>query len=178
MSQATTLDELYFGWLCDRVDGVVNVCDYTELLKRLHQTPFVSIVKYDENRIEDGINLRWGFKPYFTQREEDWLMLDCSVLEIIVSIAESLAFSISKDTDECFWELIRNLDLFDITDEFFFNAQSFVDETMDRLVYRKYDYDGSGGGLFPLRDPKEDQRERQLWDQMGDYILENDPLYQ
>ena len=72
--------------------------------------------------------------------------------------------------------MVDNLDLTDMNNEYFFNAQHFVDETIERMMYRTYDYDGRGG-LFPLRQPKKDQRKEQLWDQMNDYILENDPLF-
>ena len=96
MNQSKTLDELYFGWLCGRVDGAVESENYTELLKRLHQTPFVSIVSYDENRIEDGKDLRWEFKPYYTNQQQLWLDQECSVLEMLVSLAGHLAFGISK----------------------------------------------------------------------------------
>ena len=176
MNQSKTLDELYFGWLCGRVDGAVESENYTELLKRLHQTPFVSIVSYDENRIEDGKDLRWEFKPYYTNQQQLWLDQECSVLEMLVSLAGHLAFGTSKKTDECFWKMVDNLDLTDMNNEYFFNAQHFVDETIERMIYRAYDYDGRGG-LFPLRQPKKDQRKEQLWDQMNDYILENDPLF-
>ena len=176
MSQAKTLDELYFDWLCDKVDGDIEADQYLNLLRCLHQTPFVTFILFDENRAEAGQELRWEFQPYYTFSQQLWLDQECSVLEMMVALADNMGFMMTRPTDECFWDLIRNLGLIEVTDDFFYNAIIMVEERIEQLVYRSYSFDGSGG-LFPLRHPESDQTRVQLWDQMNSYILENDPLY-
>jgi hypothetical protein len=47
-----------------------------------------------------------------------------------------------------------------------------IQDVLDTIIFRTYKYDGRGG-LFPLREGKEDQRRVELWYQMCAYILEN-----
>ena len=53
----------YFEWLL----RVINIDDFQEkyyrkLLTQLHETEFYSIVKNDENRVQDGLRLRDEFR--------------------------------------------------------------------------------------------------------------------
>jgi len=46
-----------------------------------------------------------------------------------------------------------------------------VDEILESLIWRTYDPDGHGG-FFPLRRPKGDQTEEEIWHQMNLYVGE------
>jgi hypothetical protein len=48
-----------------------------------------------------------------------------------------------------------------------------VKSILERVKNRDYETDGHGG-LFPLRNPPEDQRQVELWYQMGHWMAEND----
>ena len=45
------------------------------------------------------------------------------------------------------------------------------EDAVDRILNRRYAWDGSGG-LFPLMRPDGDQRTEELWSQMNSYVLE------
>ena len=44
------------------------------------------------------------------------------------------------------------------------------------MLAREYS-DNGHGGLFPLKNPKKDQRKVEIWYQMTEYINENYPIY-
>lgn len=60
---AQTIKEKYFDWICDLIDH--NEGDeetsYTKLLHYLNGVDFTYILEMDENRLEDGIDLRYRF---------------------------------------------------------------------------------------------------------------------
>ena len=93
---ARGLRDIYFTWLCDRIDieyGRPTNKSYTELLGQLHSKEFVWVVPNDHNRIADGQDLRMRFF-YETGFDPDHELngLPVSVLEIIVGLSERLAF--------------------------------------------------------------------------------------
>jgi hypothetical protein len=49
--------------------------------------------------------------------------------------------------------------------------ESTIRERAERMVARGYDENGNGG-LFPLKNPKEDQRKVEVWMQLNAYIIE------
>jgi len=48
-------------------------------------------------------------------------------------------------------------------------------ECVKNMLARDYDADGNGG-LFPLKNPKKDQRRIEIYYQMNAYVLENYPI--
>ena len=178
MELATPLDEEYFGWLYSVVEGSYANDDESrvEVLKNLHMTPFTWNVENDDNRASDGRDLRFEFRSYYMVSQQPWLDLECSVLEMIIGLANRMCFVSDGTVPGFFWEIMRNLGLDDISDSDYPNLTHMVDRIVDTLLTRKYRYDGYGGP-FPLRHPNQDQRTVQLWDQMNAYVLENDPLY-
>lgn len=172
----------YFEFLVRWVDGYSHMPDesYVELLRFLQSKTFISIVPNDMNRAEDGIELRKIFTDKYGG-VVDQSSLPCTVLEMMIALAKRMAYMLSDEsTDEnqlsdCFWIFIRNLGLEGFTDaELIDNppACDAVDRIIDRLVERTYFYDGSGG-MFPIRNPKKDQRITELWYQMQAYLIEN-----
>ena len=69
---------------------------------------------------------------------------------------------------------MENLDLRQFSDEVYedyIDAPDLVQERVDVFLDRAYSPDGTGG-LFPLHEPDEDQRQVELWYQMSAYLLE------
>lgn len=162
----------YLMWLCDMVG--LDTKKYKRLASTLYRMPFTwpGDIPMDRNRAQDGAMLRY----YYNQEtgnvppSDD---VDCSVLEMLVALAERMDSLIGEpgitQYDVWFKEIISNLELDGETDEFF--REDEVREVIHNVMDREIDFDGSGG-LFPLRHPYEDQRELSIWDQMSCYINE------
>lgn len=172
----------YFDWLCDLVHRE-DWKGYVSLLGELHRLIFVPRIEHDENRSADGIELR---ERYLVEEQwedcEEALAGECSVLEMLVALANRMAFELaSADISEadqatmsnCFWEMIRNLGLEPYDDSQFeeLNGGYFTARVIDEFVNRKYSENGIGG-IFPLAFAEEDQRYVELWYQMQNYIHE------
>lgn len=171
------LDELYFKWLYSQV-GNVKLKNpsrtYWSLLRILHRKEFVWIIPNDDNRLEDGRDLRDQFVDAEGLYNVDpiWLSLGCSMLEMLIALAKVLSFEDDRrDAGDWFWELLRNLNLLVCTDNYELDHAA-INQTLDNVIWRIYRRDGDGG-LFPLRRPRKDQRDEELWYQMNAYILEN-----
>lgn len=174
------LDELYFKWLYSQVADpeIINPNrTYWKMLKQLYTKEFVWTVPNDDNRIEDGKDLRYKFID--DQRLENvdigWVNLGCSMLELLIGLAKRLAFETDGWLPFWFWEMITNLGLRPYTDRRNSRPRKFpipeIDEILDRVIWRTYDYNGNGG-IFPLTNADQDQRTVELWYQMCAYILE------
>ena len=140
----------------------------------MHKTEFLWSVPNDDNRVEDGKALRVEFveEEEGGQYDRNWMELECSVLEMLIALSRRLAFEAGDSDFEWFWRLVENLDLIWVTDNEYDNGPAdIVDETLHRLIFRKYDSDGRGG-LFPLSKPTENQRNVEIFYQMAAYLLE------
>lgn len=173
------LDERYSDWLYSQVCSVEAKTPsrtYKNLFHILYTKEFVWLVPNDDNRLEDGKDLRYeflegeGIDP--DHRDQYWMQLGCSMLELFVAIARRLSFEAEGDPSGWFHELLENLDLSQYTDRADIDKDHIL-EVLDRVIWRTYDSDGSGG-LFPLQDPHEDQTKVELWYQLSSYILEQE----
>lgn len=171
------IDELYFNWLYSQTGSTLvrnPTRTHWELLKQLYNTPFVWIVPHDDNRVADGKDLRLEFMHScgISDVDQNWLDLDCSMLELLVVLARILVFEADGRVDIWFWHLIEQLHLERYNDAHYDQqAQEHVRDTLDRVIYRRYSANGKGG-LFPLRNPPNDQREVELWYQLSAYLNE------
>lgn len=176
-----TLDDGYFEWLYRQIGSVRNrnpERSYWQLAKQLYTTSFSWSVPNDDNRCEDGLELRheWIEDNNIEDADRSWLLLDCSFLEMLIALSRRLAFESEGEPGEWFWKLMQNLDFRGYTDAVWSTSiERQVSRTLERVVYRKYEPDGAGG-LFPLRHPRRDQRQVELWYQMAQYVLEGDYL--
>jgi hypothetical protein len=172
-----TLDDGYFTWLYSQVASVRNENpnrSYWHLLRHLYSVPFTWHVSRDDNRCVDGQELRheWIVMNNVEDADRSWLSLDCSFLEMLVALARRTAFESSGEPVDWFWKLMTTIGLRQYNDAHWTHrAERETYLTVDRIVNRKYAYDGEGG-LFPLRHPRHDQRQVELWAQMQAYILE------
>jgi hypothetical protein len=140
----------------------------------MFKTEFIWIISGDDNRAEDGLNLRREFNDELNlfMNEESWFNSGCSVLEMLISFCSRASFQTDIDHTDWFWEIVSNLDLSDAYDDAFY-SESVIAKKLYDFVWRTYAYDGSGG-LFPLRHPEEDQRKIEIWYQFCAYISENE----
>ncbi len=157
--------------------------EYGKLLNELHQIDFYGLVPNDDNRGEDGKQLRERFVDEEGQQGLSQSQLgECTVLEMLIALAYRLEFETEqsrweKSPSEWFWILIDNLGLGWCEDSRMIQIVS-VDEvhlTVNNFLSRHYKSNGEGG-LFPLINPKKDQRRIEIWYQMSAYILENYPI--
>lgn len=171
------LDELYFEWLYGQVCSVRlknPARTYWHLFNILFRKEFFWLIPNDDNRVQDGKDLRYeclrekGIDP--EDIDQDWLHLGCSMLEMFVAISRMAAFETGAEPSEWFWEILENLDLSQYNDKEHIPRER-VEDILDRVIFRTYSRNGSGG-LFPLKRARENQRDVELWYQLCAYILE------
>jgi len=129
---------------------------------------YVPTIPNDQNRSQDGINLRQEYGNVTGNSLPP--MGPCRMLEFLIGLAIRLN---AADYDPAmpdrvgswFWALIDNLGIIKGDD-------LWIEDSLERINTRDYSSDGSGG-LFPLRRPKEDQRNVEVWYQMQAYLMEN-----
>lgn len=172
------IDEDYFLWLCEMVDADGPDQQYLGLMRHLYDTDFseesAKLVGNDDNRIEDGIQLREKFEEESLYLDYRCLSGPCSVLEMMVALAYRMSDTMGDDQPELwFWEMMENLGLSEMCDKEYYlvSGPEIVDEILAIFLRRKYGKDGFGG-LFPLERPEKDQRKVEIWYQMSAYLIE------
>lgn len=165
------LEETYFRWLCAKV--IPRHSDiYYGLLLVMYKTEFVWMHQAhgDHNRAAEGIELRLDFlRETNVYQDRLWFDQPCSVLEALIALARRANFQFDTwGVDEWFWLFIKNLGLEDyrrISD----GDIPAITDVLNRFIWRTYEADGRGG-LFPLQEPKRDQRRIEIWYQFCDYV--------
>jgi hypothetical protein len=171
------LDQRYLSWLYSQVAKVKTRAKnrtHWHLFRQLHDTIFIAIVSHDENRIADGRDLRYEFlaEDESVQGDPEWTRSPCTMLELLIVLSRQLAFEMDDPVTPWFWHLIEVMELERFNDlEYDDHAREVIDDTLDRIIWRKYEPNGKGG-LFPLRKPVEDQRDVELWYQLNAYLME------
>lgn len=170
------LDELYLRWLYSQVGRIRSKPKsktYWGFLRQLYTMEFVWIVPNDDNRVADGVYLRNEFldESGISLPDESWMVLGCSFLEMLIALSRRLSFEAEGEPLDWFWHLITNLQLTEWNDTRKFPAEE-ITEKLNAVIWRTYDPDGSGG-LFPLKNPTEDQRCVEIWYQLNAYLLQD-----
>jgi hypothetical protein len=171
------LDESYLVWLYRQVADS-NAKDpsltYWNLLRTLFKQEFVWVVPNDDNRLEDGKDLRLEFLREshidHADVDDDWIGLGCSVLELMVGLSRRLAFEADGEPYYWFWRLMENIGLQRYSDSHRLPIHH-IEDVLERVIFRQYNYNGHGG-FFPLKFAQEDQRNVELWYQLNAYVLE------
>lgn len=169
------LDEVYLQWLYGQVADP-NVKDpkltHWKLLRQMYTKEFAWIIPNDDNRMEDGKELRRDFirETNLDEPNPQWMDLGCSFLELVIGLSRHLAFNAGGESYYWFWRMIDNIGLNGFTDARRY-SQRKVDDVMDNVIWRQYEPDGTGG-FFPLKEPDRDQRGVELWYQLSAYVLE------
>lgn len=172
------IEESYFNWLYSKVAYVAvptPSTSYWILLRNLHMTEFVWLLSGDDNRAEDGKDLRKEFlREANVDQDPPWLTIPCSVLEMLIALTRRAAFETDNTDREWFWIFLENLGLSELNDASNKN-QLYEQDVIERLIWRTYRSDGLGG-LFPLQNPEHDQRKVELWYQFCAFLLEHAEL--
>lgn len=165
------IDGLYFNWLRAKVlDYDAPGYLYLNLLKILYGTEFVFILDGDDNRREDGLELRLSFlRESRVANEQHWFESPCSILEVLIALAYRAEFVNEMPARDWFWRFIQNLRLDGYTSSISRVDRVLIDRILETWLFRIYDYSGDGG-LFPLQRPTEDQRKIELWYQLNRYL--------
>lgn len=169
------IDKEYFEWLSDIVahDLYSGDITYHQLLTRLHQIKFRYILPMDENRSEDGKDLRYRYLLEYGYHNEPMNGEECTVLEMLVALALRCEETIMDDasignrTKQWFWSMINNLGLGGMMDGQY--DESKVDYCINRFLNREYASDGTGG-LFTIHDCSFNLRDMEIWTQLNWYL--------
>ena len=129
---------------------------------------YVPTIPNDQNRFQDGINLRQEYGKETGQGLPP--AGPCRILEFLIGLAIRLNAADYDPTmpdrvGPWFWALMDNLGIIEADD-------LWIADSFERLNTRDISFDGHGG-LFPLLRPKEDQRNVEVWYQMQAYLMEN-----
>jgi hypothetical protein len=166
-------ENLYFNWLCAKVVFNMNPTPsltYWTLLRTLHSTEFVWLLSGDDNRAEDGLELRVEF-IFEAEAPDDpnWRRFPpCSVLEMLIAFSRRAAFATDEKAKDWFWEFIDNLGLKECNDGSNVTPEE-IGEILDNFIWRTYDSRGRGG-LFPIDNRNGDEREVEIWYQFCHYL--------
>lgn len=165
------MKETYFEWLADKVtyfDGP----DHDDLLYLLHTIPYVAVISKDEDRAIDGLNLR----NEYLEKYGGSIGLDntpCTFLEFLVALAIRMNFIYARldedRTADCFWTMLQNAGIMKYEDYEF--SEDYIRGAVERVIYRTYEQNGEGG-LFPINEPRANQRNVEVWYQMNQYLTE------
>lgn len=175
------VDEQYFEWLYDqahrdRREG--KGLTYTIVSGIMHRIPFKDNVSNDDNRTAEGKELRMEFieehgLTMFPQMAE-FLDEPVSFFEMLVALCRRCDFQVELGVDNWFYVFIQNLNLSEYADnDIATKNKGVITRVINKVNNRTYSPNGKGG-LFPLNNPRSDQREVELWYQMSYYIVEND----
>lgn len=174
-----TRDEVineYFEWLCGLVCGHRNSTQvmFDKLLTRLHSIEFRYLIPRDQNRAEDGMDLRWRFAwEHGMNMVPTCLDGPCSVLEMMVALSLHCEEDIMDNpnygnrTGQWFWGMIVNLGLGAMTDKRYDKEE--VDDIIHRFLDREYEPNGKGG-LFTVRNCDCDMRDIEIQYQLYRYL--------
>lgn len=175
------LNSEYFDWMCQLVldRRYSKSLSYRKLLSFLHSVDFNYTIAMDENREEDGIDLRYRF-GYDNSYKQSMIStyLDnypCSVLEMMIALAIRCEEHIMDDPDigdrtgQWFWNMVVNLGLGSMTDAKF--DEGYANKVVERFLNREYERNGEGG-LFTVKHSRRDLRTVEIWYQMCWYLDE------
>lgn len=187
------IQHAYFLWLCEFADlngfmgndkrkSETDDMTYFMLAMKLHHMRFKPILPNDDNRCKDGLALRSRFS-LISSAFNDYSAIDfpdISMLEFFIALADridrDIMYGPGKELDrskEWFWVMMYNCGFTEFTDlRWDAKTDIFVDDKITNIVKRNYNFDGSGG-IFPLKNPREDQRSVEIWYQMQSYFYEN-----
>lgn len=170
------INKEYFNWLCDLMDikRFSKSISYRKLLWHLHNIEFTYFIPYDDNRADDGIQLRRRYANYRDDvRLCDYILGPCSVFEMMAALAIRCEETLTDDalmgnrTGQWFWGMIHNLGLSPMSDSNF--DKEHVDDIIARFLNREYEPNGKGG-LFTVKHCARDMRTVEIWCQLSWYL--------
>lgn len=176
MTLRDRINDEYFEYLCELIDinRFSKQVTYRKLLTHLHNIEFTWFIPHDDNRADDGIQLRrrYGLDQNDVSLSQ-YLTGPCSVLEMMVALAIRCEEAITYDAEigdrsgQWFWGMVHSLGLTSMTDSKF--DSEFVDDVIARFLNREYEPNGKGG-LFTVRHCTHDLRTVEIWCQLSWYL--------
>lgn len=165
----------YKEWLVETVydDRPIRRASYDRLLDLLFDIPFRYSIDFDGNRKIDGEELRQIYVYDGGDREILKWREQCTVLEFLIALAYRIQ-QITENPHEditagyWFWVMISNLGLNQMSNSNF-NKRKVI-SIIDIFLDREYDYDGSNGNIFIIKDTSDDLRDVEIWQQMCWYL--------
>lgn len=165
----------YLDWLYTKValnGRSTPTTRHYDLMRVMHTTEFVWLLSGDDNRAEDGRDLRREYE--LLTGVTGWTIEECSVLEMFVALCMDIEFQTDISAKEWFWEIMENLGVKEFNDGAY-PGDRVVEEILDNFVWRRYEPNGNGGA-FPIKHPKHDQREVEIWYQFWEYLQDQDRI--
>lgn len=165
----------YLDWLYSKVALNVRSTPTTKhyaLMRVLHSTEFVWQLSGDDNRAEDGRDLRREFELQAGVSLHS--IEECSILEMFVAFSFRIEFQTDISAKEWFWEFMTNLGLAQYNDGAWPGDEP-VRYILDEFVWRRYRPNGYGGA-FPIRNPEQNQLDVEIWYQFWQYLKDQDRL--
>lgn len=179
-----TLTENYLRWLESQLREEHDNPDktYWDLLGMMFEKEFTWSVPMDDNRLQDGKDLRIEFiqemrgSVRFKREAADALLAigPVSFLEVLIGLSRKLEFAAGGSAPGWAWHLLHNLDLHRMADPLSRAKRNRVTEILDTVINRTYLPNGEGG-FFPLAWPEDDMTQIELWYQLNDYVAELHP---
>jgi hypothetical protein len=165
------VEHKYFEWLISQIN-VQGTRTFYDLFGMLFTMEFVWTVPHDDNRLQDGLDLRTEFlnERRISRQKVHWEK-GVTVLEVLIALSRRLAFTAGGRAEDWAWQLLVNLRLNKMSDPFTENKARKVTNILETLIWRQYREDGLGG-FFPLNWPDQDQRQVEIWYQMQKYVNE------
>lgn len=168
----------YYSWLRDKVEFFDERGQHENLFQFLHKTPYIVTLSLDSNRAADAVHLRDMYQDEYNGSLEEFVVdTGPSVFEFLIALAMRMNYIYSRTNENVtvrmFWEILDNIGIggFDDAHYISLGGDERVKEAIDMVMHRQYDEDGIGG-LFPLEDPQENQRNVEIWYQMNHYLIE------
>lgn len=158
----------YFKWLYDI--SMKSNPRYYALIKCLDEITFQPRMYLDENRAEDGVEIRYsfGYENHIPQAviANELDTRPCSVLELMVALALRMDGIVSEYDESMtplyFNKMLDSLQLKQFTNDNF-NSED-VKERVENFMNGDYAPDGDGG-LFYIDPPPGDMRDMEIWEQ-------------
>ena len=152
-------DQEYIRWICDQLG--LRVTKWRGMISTLNKIPYRWSIDTDENRAVEGINLR---NDYFKERgfnRVDTDSRDCTVLEMLVSLANRLNFDyVGYPGDEkngrIFIDFCKNLGIVSAEsneNQCYSGDFEDISENIDRWLDGNFEENGEGS---PFYTPSED----------------------
>lgn len=177
MSYEDQIKNDYFEWLYDYVckHRVYADISYKSLFSFLHNVEFIFSIENDLNRAMDGVDLRYRYSLEIDDYSIMKILEDtpCSVLEMMVALAIRCEETIMDNTyygdrtSQWFWAMMHNLGIDYMRDGRF--NEEIAEDVIFKFLHREYEPDGQGG-LFYIRDCRDDLRNEEIWTQLCWYL--------
>lgn len=161
------IDVDYYDWLVSQIE-IPNGKDYGDLFTRMHNLEFVWTVPNDDNRVQDGLDLRYAFAG---DKKHEINLPGATFLEVLVALSKRVAFTAGGKSEKWAWRLLKNLHLTKMSTPLTEEKSIKINDILDSVIWRTYETNGRGG-FFPLNYPEEDQTKIEIWYQMNKYVIE------